>query len=690
VGNIYNYLDNAGNTAVIRTVGINIAGGGTAPIVFTVTNNTIRDIRSTFYNTPTNMLTYSGSSPVGILVTAAVGVKSTIEGNTIYNIRNNQTSGVTGQASGITIRGGYNIVQRNRIYALSTDAVSTTQDAPALLGVYVQSTASLGQTVRNNQISLSSSAGNVFLGGVVDATNFGSSNDIINNSIFIGGTNNGTSNSYGIVTGVFASPTTTNMYNNIVYNSRTGGNGSHFAAGSLYNTTSISAASFGYNLMVTGLTGSLLEMPLGTSLSSSAVNAMYTSQSSNSNWMETTSNLPSTALFANTAIGNLGLNAANAASWYANGKGLPMATVTNDFNNITRSTNITSGATDIGAVEVTPTAAPASATASAVPALNTTTTYTYGGRTVASVTWGATGTVPTALDVKYYSGTNAPSLLASKTQYNAYYAVTPTGGTGYTYSIALSYDSAVMGNVGSTQASRLAYYRTSNATWNLLSSSSANSVSGMLVSGSSLAATSLPANFTGTNISNPLPVRLVKFAGLAVSGDVQLGWVTVSEQNNKGFIVERSADAETFEEVGFVKGSGNSNRMVNYSLTDYNAFDMMNSRSIYYRLKQLDMDGNSSYSDVINVTDEQKDAGMSLYPNPTADQFAVTAVAASDGVMKITILDIQGKVVANHSKEVSAGMNTITMDGSTLGGTGVYFVKVIVGGETKVMKLMKQ
>jgi hypothetical protein len=432
----------------------------------------------------------------------------------------------------------------------------------------------------------------------------------------------------------------------------------------------------------------LMEIPSGTSLNIAAVNAMYTSQNSYGNWMETSANLTAANLFTNAAAGNLGLNGSNAASWYANGKGLPMASVNNDFTGATRSVTIATGATDLGSVEVTPSVAPASAVASAAPALNTTTTYTYGNRTVASVTWGAAGTVPTALDVKYYSGTNAPLVFAGAARYNAYYAITPTGGTGYTYTLAMAYDSAVMGTVATSVEARMAYCKAPVWTW--LNTSSANSTTGMLSSGVSLAATTLPANFTGTNFTNPLPVKLLTFAGTAAAGDVQLGWTTASEINNSGFEVERSLDGQSFEPVGFVKGAGNSSKMLSYTLTDNKAFAAAGSNSLYYRLRQVDMDGSATYSEVINVTEEKAETmNIGLYPNPTADVFNVSAMVTAAGKMNITIIDLQGKTVATINREASVGMNTMEVDGSVLNGTGIYFVKVTINGESKVMKLVK-
>lgn len=689
VGNIYNYLDNAGNTAIIRTVGINLAGGGTAPIAFTVANNTIRDIRSTFYNSPTNILTYTASSPVGIFVNTAANIQSSIVGNTIYNIQNTQTVGTTGQAVGISLRGGSNIVERNRIYNLSTSGISTGFESTSLIGIYIQSTSSLGQVVRNNQIALQNNIGNCMLMGIVDATNFASNNNIYNNSVFIGGTNTGSASSYGLFTGVAATPASIKVYNNILYNARSGGSGNHFAIGSYYNASLLNATSFGYNLLVSPTANAVMEMPAGNNMNAAAIQALYTSRSSNSNWVETIANVPANNLFINTSLGNLGLNQNNASAWLANGKGIANTFVSNDFNAVNRSTSIANGATDIGAVEITPSVAPASAIASAAPAANTTTNYTYGGRTIATITWGNAGTLPTALDVKYYTGTNAPSLISSRTQFNAYYTITPIGGTGYTYNLAVSYDSAVMGNVSSTSAVRLAQFTTANSNWNYLTGSSANSTSGMLSAGSNLLASSLPANFTGTDNNNALPVSLISFTANTVNQQVILNWVTANEKMNKGFDVERSVNGLDFEWVGFVNGAGNSNATNSYQLKDNNAFINNNTNVLYYRLKQVDYNGKITYSNMVTVSmDGLVNKELSMFPNPTKDKFQITVNTSNAANMEISIIDIHGKVLANYINPTNAGTNAVEIDAAEIP-AGLYFVRVVIGNEINVLKLIK-
>jgi hypothetical protein len=245
-----------------------------------------------------------------------------------------------------------------------------------------------------------------------------------------------------------------------------------------------------------------------------------------------------------------------------------------------------------------------------------------------------------------------------------------------------------LGSVSSAASSRLAYYV--GTTWNPILALSGVS-NGMLTTTSSLTSAAFPGNFTGTDLSAPLPVSLVKFVATAVSGDVQLDWTTASEINNAGFEVERSVNGKSFESVGFVKGAGNSSSILSYTLTDTKAFATAGSNSLYYRLKQVDMDGTATYSEVINVTDEKTETiSIGLYPNPATDVVTVSAIATSAGQMAITIMDLQGKRVADFVKETNMGMNTMTINPSSLNGAGIYFVKVTVNGESKVMKLIKQ
>jgi PKD repeat protein len=103
---------------------------------------------------------------------------------------------------------------------------------------------------------------------------------------------------------------------------------------------------------------------------------------------------------------------------------------------------------------------------------------------------------------------------------------------------------------------------------------------------------------TGPN-NAALPVSLINFNAKRITDNqVDLGWQTASEKNNKGFAVERSEDGFTFHEIGFVAGAGNTSTKQSYRFSDMWAVQ----DQLYYRLKQVDEDGQSSYSRVQKVS----------------------------------------------------------------------------------------
>lgn len=190
------------------------------------------------------------------------------------------------------------------------------------------------------------------------------------------------------------------------------------------------------------------------------------------------------------------------------------------------------------------------------------------------------------------------------------------------------------------------------------------------------------------NTTSPLPVKLTSFVATAKANGALLNWITASEINNKGFEVERSVDGRNFLFVDFVKGAGNSTRTLSYSLTDAKAFALSN--VVYYRLKQVDFDGKSTYSNVVRVS---KTAGevnaLSLFPNPYATDYSISFTAINDGKASVEMLDIQGKTVASFDADIISGANTLSIVETADMKPGIYFVRITVNGEVQTLKLVK-
>lgn len=147
-----------------------------------------------------------------------------------------------------------------------------------------------------------------------------------------------------------------------------------------------------------------------------------------------------------------------------------------------------------------------------------------------------------------------------------------------------------------------------------------------------------------TTVANPaalLPVNFSSFKATATgAGAVLLEWTTASEQNNKGFTVERSIDGGNFESVGWVptiNPGGNSAAPSRYSYTDAS---VPNGQKIGYRLKQGDLDDKMLYSDIQLVAAKPSDQ-----PGIFCDGQSVTVNFASTKGHDIQVLDTEGQKI---------------------------------------------
>lgn len=183
-----------------------------------------------------------------------------------------------------------------------------------------------------------------------------------------------------------------------------------------------------------------------------------------------------------------------------------------------------------------------------------------------------------------------------------------------------------------------------------------------------------------------VPVELVSFIGTRTGNDVVLQWITGTEANNYGFEVQRSADKTGFETIGFVEGSGTTASPTSYSFTDGTAQKEL---TWYYRLKQIDYDGTSSYSGLAEVEAELP-VGFFLfqnYPNPFNPVTTVSFTLPNAMNADMKLYDITGKEVATiFSGELPQGYHSLKIDGTKLA-SGVYTCRLVAGEYSQTIKL---
>lgn len=122
-----------------------------------------------------------------------------------------------------------------------------------------------------------------------------------------------------------------------------------------------------------------------------------------------------------------------------------------------------------------------------------------------------------------------------------------------------------------------------------------------------------------TNISAPLPIELLSFDASVIQNEVLLKWATASELNNDYFTVQRSQSGESWEEIETIKGAIDSRVRIDYQITDTKPHIGVS----YYRLKQTDYDGTSTFSSIKRVQVDES-YQLKAYPNPTTGKLTVT------------------------------------------------------------------
>ncbi len=192
--------------------------------------------------------------------------------------------------------------------------------------------------------------------------------------------------------------------------------------------------------------------------------------------------------------------------------------------------------------------------------------------------------------------------------------------------------------------------------------------------------------FTDTQI----PVELSSFSTVANSDYVELNWTTATELNNSGFEILRSTQNNNdWTNIGFVPGFGTSTETHSYSFTDND----ISPGKYFYRLKQIDFDGNYEFSIIVEVEVVQPFA-FSLeqnHPNPFNPSTKINFQIPSASFVNLVVFDILGNEIATLvNEEMQAGSFEIEYNPARIP-SGVYFYKLTTGDfvQTRKMILMK-
>jgi hypothetical protein len=162
----------------------------------------------------------------------------------------------------------------------------------------------------------------------------------------------------------------------------------------------------------------------------------------------------------------------------------------------------------------------------------------------------------------------------------------------------------------------------------------------------------------------PLPVSLVDFNATAGNSDVALSWKTESEDNNKGFSIQRSNNNRDWYDISFVNGAGQSSSTRSYSYSDKGLAPGV----YYYRLNQIDFDGKSKASSTVSATISGKGA-IALFqnaPNPFIGTTKIRFDLSAAQKVRLSVFDLTGReirVLVDAKKETGTHLVTLNSAG---------------------------
>ena len=195
--------------------------------------------------------------------------------------------------------------------------------------------------------------------------------------------------------------------------------------------------------------------------------------------------------------------------------------------------------------------------------------------------------------------------------------------------------------------------------------------------GSTLAGTA-PANIKALAlgvIPAPLPVVLLSFTAAKQEANGLVSWSTASEQSSAYFDVQASPDGQAWQTLCSLPAAGHSLTAHRYSYVD-KTITRYGSPLVYYRLRQVDLDGTATFSPVATLTPDAPAWAVTAYPNPYAQDLSTQFTSSEPGPVTLTLLDGAGRVVLRQQVAGTPGTQVIVLDQAKNLAPGAYVLLV--------------
>jgi hypothetical protein len=193
-----------------------------------------------------------------------------------------------------------------------------------------------------------------------------------------------------------------------------------------------------------------------------------------------------------------------------------------------------------------------------------------------------------------------------------------------------------------------------------------------------------PVGFTlpsGCNFIGVLPIKLISFKAKNILTDAQLNWLVAEQIDFSHFELERSFEGSDFKylaTIAALPGAGT----IDYAYTDKAALKA-NVSTIYYRLKMVDIDGKTTYSDIVKLSNnKQKDFEITNFQNPLmGNKIKFELLTKGNQKASFSITDLYGRQLYKMQQNCTAGRNQIAFSDNLMLSSGVYFLNIQLDNE---------
>ena len=169
-----------------------------------------------------------------------------------------------------------------------------------------------------------------------------------------------------------------------------------------------------------------------------------------------------------------------------------------------------------------------------------------------------------------------------------------------------------------------------------------------------------------------------------------MNWTVANETASVDrYEIERSLDGSTFKKINsFLKSNGTNNTNT-YNYIDANISEAKSNGTIYYRIKQVDIDGRFVYSEIKNIKSSQGNWSMTVFPNPVKTNAILQVDVPASSQLHYSIVTSSGKSIQNNTMQVNKGINTETISMNNFA-SGTYLLTVMIGKTSKTIKIIKE